>query len=169
MHSAGADAEQRDRQADAQQLIREAELGQVIEEAAVVVQLDREVADDDKQRADGGEGEERRDLAFGLLGRLLVHVRHTVHVIGKAGVAEPLGKGLGALCGDLSRTVMARFVVGDHRSTRLVAHEDFDPSQAAKPIRTVSPITQATKPSLTGPIRPSERPPGFGVSFTVVR
>ena len=43
------------------------------------------------------------------------------------------------------------------------AHDDFAPSQTAQPMSAASPTIQATRPSLTGPMKPRLKPPGRGL------
>ena len=166
MHGAGADPEQRDRQPDPEQLVGQPKSIQVGEEAQPGAQLHHEIADDEEQGAERGQAEQGGHLPLGPFRGLRVGIGHPGPVRGEAGVGEPLGD-LRPVGSDPGAVVFN--VVSTHRSTSLVAHADFAPSHTAKPISAVSPTNQATRPSLTGPIRPRDRPPGFGVLLIVVR
>ena len=81
-----ADAEQREPEAEAEQLGRQADLLEHLV-ARGVGRLDREVGDDEQQRAQRGEAEEGGDLALAALRGLGVDVGAPVDVRRQAGVA----------------------------------------------------------------------------------
>jgi serine/threonine protein phosphatase PrpC len=105
-------------------------------------------------RDDEGDGEEHRehehgsDLTLGATCRLRVSIGHAQGMgnIGNGGVAEAL------------RSVDVR-VVGSE-----IAHRALIPIQTAAPMRAAKTAVHRNRPSVTGPSRPRDSPPGLGAS-----
>ncbi|CAB5021514.1 unannotated protein [freshwater metagenome] len=112
--------------------------------------VDRDVRDDE------GDGEEHRqqehggDLPLGPPCRLGIGVGHAkgMRDVGNRGVAQAF------------RLAAVRIVRGD------VAHRALIPIQMAAPMRAAKTAVQRNRPSVTGPSRPRERPPGFDATWS---
>ena len=129
--------------------------------------LDREVGDQDDQRADDRQPEEGGDLRSARLAAFGVDVGHPVPVRRQAGVLEPLGQ-RPARPGVATSAPGAAVVASSLIDLVPVAHDDLAPSHTAQPISSASPTTHATRPSLTGPMAPRVKPPGVGCLVDVI-
>ena len=176
--------EQRDPEAEPEQLGREADLLEHLV-ALGAGRLDREVRDDEQQRAQGREAEEGGHLALAALRGLGVDVRAPVDVRRQAGVAVA-GRQLAAVAvggrdvGACLRVLGPQVRVGESLAASAVPctlplpllcrldavlvlrHRAFAPSQTAQAMSAPMPTSQPTAPSDTGPILPRARPPGDG-------
>ena len=173
---AGADQQQAHAEGQAQGDRRRAEAGEGV---PVVADLEGEVGDHEQDGADHRGDEHGRDLALGALLGLGVDVGGAPRVGRQAGVGDRLGVAVrghvrvvrhGRAVGRVDGVLRRRGVVVAHAFTLLfLLRVVCEAIQTAAPTSPPMPITQANRPSETGPRPPRVKPAYSGVSSRLPR
>lgn len=143
----GADADEQQGQPE-EQAHRQVGGTEAQDDVGLVADLEDEVGDAEGQRAQGREPEEERDLALGTLLGALVDVGGTGEVRGETGVGDRVGLDPGELV-----------LVAHAAPFFFVERVEWAAIQTANPTSPPIPMSQAARPSVTGPSEPSWKPP----------